>query len=155
MEQGSRYFKENRVEMISQQEDHLHLHVRGSGGAQYCIDIAQLDEDIYYDCNCPTDVSFDICKHIVAALLFIEKQVSADMDPTRWQKQLNDVLQMATYYSGTGTTRSKQTVLFLSLYAEYYGYGYQLNGYRLDRKLFPDEFLKTMTILITSPWPIT
>ncbi|MFZ1401339.1 MAG: SNF2-related protein [Candidatus Promineifilaceae bacterium] len=128
--------------MISQQEDHLHLHVRGSGGAQYCIDIAQLDEDIYYDCNCPTDVSFDICKHIVAALLFIEKQVSADMDPTRWQKQLNDVLQMATYYSGTGTTRSKQTVLFLSLYAEYYGYGYQLNGYRLDRKLFPDEFFE-------------
>ena len=135
---GQRYFKENRVEMVSQQADHLHLHVRGSGGAQYCVDIARLDEDIYYECNCPANASYDICKHIVASLHFIQKQVSAQNDPTRWQKQLNEVLQLANYYPKSGKTRSKQTVLFLSLHPDYYGYGYQLSGYRLDRKLFPD-----------------
>ncbi|MAU00271.1 MAG: serine/threonine protein kinase [Anaerolineaceae bacterium] len=142
LDRGQRYFKENRVELVAEQGDHLHLHVRGSHGSQYCVDIARLDEDIYYECNCPANASFDICKHIVASLLFIEKQVFAHKDPTRWQKQLNEVVQMATYYSRTGKTRSRQTVLFLSLQQDYYGYGYQLNGYRLDRKLFPDDLFK-------------
>ncbi len=139
---GQRYFSENRVDLISQQWNHLHLHVRGSRGAQYCVDIARLDEDIYYECNCPANANFDICKHIVASLYFIEKRASAQKDPNRWQKQLNDVLQTATYYPRSGKRRSKQTILFLSLQEDYYGYGYQLNGYRLDQKLFPDEFFK-------------
>ncbi|MEZ4592719.1 MAG: SNF2-related protein [Chloroflexota bacterium] len=142
LKRGQIYFRENRVEMVSQQADHLHLHVRENARTQYCIDIAQLDDNIFYECNCPANANFDICQHIVAALLFIEKQVLADKDPTRWQKQLNDVLQLATYYERTGKTRAKQTVLFLSLHADYYGYGYQLNGYRLDCKLFPDEFFE-------------
>lgn len=142
LERGQRYFKENRVEMVTEEGDHLHLHVRGSGGAQYCVDIARLDEDVYYECNCPANASYDICKHIIASLYFIEKKVSAAKDPSRWQKQLNEVLQLATYSPRSGKTRSRQTVLFLSLNRDYYGYGYQLNGYRLDRKLFPDEFFK-------------
>ncbi len=69
---GQRYFRENRVELVYEQWNHLHLHVQGSGGAQYCVDISQIDEDIHYECNCPANANFDICKHIVASL-FLSK----------------------------------------------------------------------------------
>ena len=110
---GERYFRENRVEMVSQQWNHLHLHVRGSRGAQYCVDITQLDEEIFYDCNCPGNASFDICKHIVASLFFIDKQLRDQNDPTFWQEPLNEALQLATYYPASTRKRSKQTILFL------------------------------------------
>ncbi len=138
---GEHYFKENRVELISQDRGHLHLHVRGSGWSQYCVDIFDTGEGIGYQCNCPANVNFEICKHIVASLLFIEKQLAPQNRPKKWQTHLDDALRFIDYYPIQNKRRSKQTLLFLSLHPSYYGYDYQLNGYRFDLKQFSDELL--------------
>ena len=139
---GQRYFRENRVEVISQQSNHLHLHVRIGKRVQYCVDISGFGEEIIYDCSCPANINFAICEHIVAALLFIETQLAGQKEPERWRDQLDEALQLATYYPKSGKKRSRQTLLFLSLHPDYYGYGYQLNAYRLDHKQFPDELFQ-------------
>lgn len=142
---GENYFKSKRIETAFEQEDHIHLHVRGSGYSEYCVDIYKEDDNIVYDCNCPAMYSYDICKHIVAALLYVEKEMEvekASVPEYRWRDKIDAVMRITQYYGMPRITRLAPRLMFLSLQANRHGYGYALVPYRFNPALFPAELVK-------------
>ena len=135
---GLNYFRDKRVELIYEEPENLHLHVQGSYNSEYCVDIFMYNGFLGYECTCPAYDSYGICKHIVAAFLFVQNmQNRRPHRPPQWQNNLDAALQTAQYYSKPSRKQHRRTALFLSLHKGHYGYGYALNLYRFDLSRFP------------------
>jgi uncharacterized Zn finger protein len=84
------------------------------GSDIYSVDIELAgDEIVSWDCDCPYDHG-DICKHVVAFLLYIrengdEHPVGCEIPPSLTQKRLSKILKR---------TNRRELILFLSRYAE-------------------------------------
>lgn len=139
---GLTYFKNRQVELISEEQEHLHLHVQDGRFLEYCVDIFRYDGHLGYACTCPTNERYDVCKHIVAAYLFArDLQTHFAQRPSQWQNSLDTVLRIAQQFPESSAKQYKQSALFLSLHKNYYGYSYELNVYRLNLSQFPDELV--------------
>lgn len=71
---GLRYYKEHAVASVTWSKANQQYRAAVKGGSQYTVTI-DLNEkgEIGYNCNCPAHIKYEgACKHVVAALLFIE-----------------------------------------------------------------------------------
>ncbi|MDR0729263.1 MAG: SWIM zinc finger family protein [Prevotellaceae bacterium] len=85
-----------------------------SGSSLYSVEIKlESDEIVSWNCNCPYDYG-DICKHVVAVLLYIKNNKDRHPAPAKiphspQQEQLTEILKL---------TNHKELTAFLSQYAD-------------------------------------
>lgn len=136
-QRGTTYFREKRVSLESLDNTHAHLHVDGT--YTYCVDFYANEYGLYSECNCPSEAT--ICKHVVAAFLFLQEEAARRTREGRlrsWKEPLDVALQAATY-AGTARTASP-FILLCSLRRSYYS-AYILEPYRLKASNLPAEVL--------------
>ncbi|MDR0969196.1 MAG: SWIM zinc finger family protein [Lentimicrobiaceae bacterium] len=112
-ERGEEYYEDDTIERVEHNcPDTWTAEVVGSD--MYSIEIKlNGDEIVSWDCDCPYDYD-DICKHIVAVLLYIkdhrdEHPVTIEMPLSESQDQLSEILKQ---------TNNKELIAFLSEYAD-------------------------------------
>lgn len=143
-QRGLNYYQSKRVELISESNDHLHLHVRGSHYSEYCVDIYGDATSIIYECTCPASYTYSICKHVVAALLFLEteaKRAVAPQQDNKWREKMDSLMRVSKFYGAQKPRTRKAQLLFLSLQPNSYGYGHQLIPYAINHSFFPSELI--------------
>jgi uncharacterized Zn finger protein len=111
-ERGEEYYEDDRVDNVTHEyPDTWTAEIEGSD--LYSVEIQMNGNEIVsWDCDCPYDYG-DICKHVVAVLLYIRDNkdihpVDIEMPPSPQQDQFNEILKQ---------TGNKTLMSFLSQYA--------------------------------------
>lgn len=168
-QRGRAYFKQDRVELTDLDDDQAHLHVEGSHGMVYCIDIdLDFDGGFLADCNCPAFESYNICKHIVASILYLKdlaptqpvqpsnltrpktKASVPRLDNMMWRLRVESTLNQIVHEGQTAKRpKNKPYLVLFSLLKRYEKFN-QLNGFKLYLKDLPDSFYndETNTLLV-------
>jgi hypothetical protein len=68
------------VRVLESAENSIHLHVRGA--ADYCLHIRRLKATLFASCTCPYFDGGNPCKHLWAALQFIERTNALGGEPS-------------------------------------------------------------------------
>jgi superfamily II DNA or RNA helicase len=72
-DRGKDYFERNTVRIVYADPEFISAQVRGS--RDYDVDLERENRSLTYSCDCPFfEDNFDVCKHIWATLLELEKQ---------------------------------------------------------------------------------
>lgn len=131
---GQRYFRDGwrcKPFLIEARSAVVQIH----GSRAYTVEIV-LDDDgkIDYECDCPyaRDNRRRVCKHAVAAALFLEEYLRRNSAQS-WETAVNALFEAA----GKGETRKKPELLIISL--QRYNAAYTLAAYRAEAKHFPPE----------------
>jgi uncharacterized Zn finger protein len=112
-ERGEEYYEYDSVNNVEHDyPDTWTAEVEGSD--LYSVEIKfNGDEIVSWECDCPYDYG-DICKHVVAVLLYIkdnkdEHPINIELSPSPSQEQLAEILKQ---------TNNKELTSFLSQYAD-------------------------------------
>lgn len=160
---GMAYFTQNKVELISLDDEHAHLHVEGRYVEPYCVDIElDFDDDILVDCDCAAFEPYQACKHIVAALLHLKEKAASLSDrfahlpsanPTKEDQSatLNRLIeerrrlqaqlvfdQIIAGKPTKKTTKKAPYFIFFSLVKRYDRY-HELYGYKMSVSALPEH----------------
>ncbi len=111
---GRQYYAAGRVTPVSLNLDSAHIHVTGQD--EYCIDLVAGRLEFSGECNCRFDGS-GICKHIVAAAMFLRDHLEAVGGPD-WKVALDRFLKNSGA-PAKATPRGKPYHLLFSLRNQY------------------------------------
>jgi superfamily II DNA or RNA helicase len=102
---GKEYFQRNAVRILFADHEFVSARVAGSQEQEYDVDLEQEDDALIYSCDCPFfDEHFEVCKHVWATLLELEKSghlqkwpagfpaklIPADADPDAEDEDFDD-----------------------------------------------------------------
>lgn len=99
---GYDYWLSGRVKLVSREGDLYHFTVDGTRKYDVTIELDEMGTVVSYACNCPYDG--DLCKHVVACLLYVHALKKADyVDYSRALDKFSaEELSVLYYYSYTG-----------------------------------------------------
>ena len=110
-ERGVVYYHQGRVQLLTQSEDSFSALVRGSKNYQVFVDYHEEDDWFDVDCTCPY---WDVCKHIVAAMLTAKREYETLPIEVKgggdWNKFFHEIKDDAEITQGNG---QKYRLLFL------------------------------------------
>jgi non-specific serine/threonine protein kinase len=113
---GQDYYVQRRVAVERLDENHAVVRVQGSEPQPYRVDVDVDDQGhVDYACDCPAFDEFEICKHVVAAVLALR---AGQARPARvaWETTLTQALETAaTAAKKAGTATARTAVLLFSL----------------------------------------
>lgn len=131
---GQRYFRDGwRCKIFAVEPSRAVVRVQGSRA--YSVELALVDYDkIDYKCDCPYSRDFPrrVCKHAVAAALFLEDYLRLNSAQS-WENHINGLFEAA----GKSETRRKPELLIVSL--QRHNAAYTLAAYRAEARHFPPE----------------
>ncbi|MEM7801565.1 MAG: hypothetical protein AAF633_20385, partial [Chloroflexota bacterium] len=162
---GKALYEEGAIKLISLDSEHAHLQVEGNYVPYYGVDYVVTgyrDASLYYECECEAYFENGICKHVVAAGLYLKDIVKVNVDPevakiqsrTQWREQVEQALNKAYFqYSPKSRTKSGTPFLiFFSLQSHYYRDHHKLYAYKLRADQLPDTlYAKKAKRLIGQP----
>jgi superfamily II DNA or RNA helicase len=71
-DRGRKYFTDNTVKILYADDEFVSAQVTGS--REYTIDLERFEQELIYSCDCPYfEEHFDVCKHVWATILELEK----------------------------------------------------------------------------------
>jgi len=130
---GNLYYRQNRVELITNGNNAAHLHVFGS--QSYCVDIWLENGNAQYGCTCPYAMGHYFCKHMVAAGLYLRDYFRSN-DPQLWRNKLTQAFMALKSPSRTASGRPSY-LLFFSL-QQYFATVWQIQPHSLPITALPE-----------------
>jgi non-specific serine/threonine protein kinase len=158
-QRGVAYYEQDwRLSLEELDSERASVIVQGS--EPYRVDFTKEDGEIHVSCDCPYATSEDrnfgstICKHMVAATLFLRAKLQRD-PPRSWRDRLGDVVKAAEKAPAVASSQ----FLFFSL--QQANNVWSLVPYSLPAELFPDsaatdrgEAARVLAVIDPPPIPV-
>ncbi|MEM7802893.1 MAG: hypothetical protein AAF633_27125, partial [Chloroflexota bacterium] len=113
--QGRAVFTEGKVHLLSLSDSSVNLLVEGENNLEYNVDFLLYDDQLRFECQCATFFETGLCKHIVAAHLFlqgvdasspqleeplpvVDPETPIEVKGSQWRQQIEQALETASFH---------------------------------------------------------
>ncbi len=117
---GRTYYHQKRIQLQEKGENFARFIVRGT--FPYSVYLEEFEGELTHDCTCPVGQRGEICKHVVAAALYVREHLleNKEDNPHVWKQRISNLMKLPPMEAGQRQPQPYLLIFVLTRSTSYY-----------------------------------